>query len=205
MKIIADKKIPKTIKDFTTWQVSRRAFIKSSLAVSAWSQMSFLQSCINDTSNTSILDTTQLKIVITVQNILFPKDKNGPGAIDFNADKYLLWVLADKRVDPDENDYIINGLKWINETAKEEKSDTFLNLSKKEQVALIQNIATKDWGESWLSVMLTFIFEAMISDPIYGFNKEGVGWKWLRHQVGFPQPTKDLRYDEIFKTVQKQQ
>jgi gluconate 2-dehydrogenase gamma chain len=49
--------------------------------------------------------------------------------------------------------------------------------------------------------MLTFIFEAMISDPIYGFNKDEIGQKWLQHNAGFPRPTKKTRYDEIFNRV----
>ena len=203
MKNTNEKKIPRTIKEFTSWEVSRRRFIQGALAVGVFSQMSLLQSCINDgTATDSVLNKKQLDLIIAVQNILFPKDKNGPGAIDFNADKYLLWVLQDKRLDPSENEYIINGIAWVNETAQETHEAVFLKLNKKEQVQLIEKIATTGWGESWLSVLLTFIFEAMISDPIYGFNTDGVGWKWLAHQVGMPRPTKELIYDTVFTTVQ---
>lgn len=202
MKLIEEKIIPRQIKNFTSWEVSRRSFMKNVLAIGVLSQMTFLQSCINkDVDTDLVLNKKQLAIATSVQNILFPKDALGPGAIDFNADKYLLWVLSDTRLDPDENQYIVNGLKWVNETAEEEMQAPFLKLSKKEQVQLIQIVSQKSWGESWLSVMLTFIFEAMISDPIYGFNTDGVGWKWLNHQVGLPRPTKELRYDEIFDTV----
>lgn len=195
------RNIPKTIKETHSWQVSRRNFIRNSLAIGAFTQMSVLQSCINNADDNSILNKKQMAIAIAVQNILFPKDDNGPGAIDFNAEKYLLWVLSDKRIPKDENQYIINGLKWVDETAQEEMSENFLKLSKKEQVQLIHTISKTSWGESWLSVMLTFIFEAMISDPIYGFNKEEIGRKWLGHVAGFPRPTKENRYDEIFETV----
>ena len=202
MKLIEGKIIPRNIKNFTSWEVSRRSFIKNALAIGALSQMTLLQSCINKDDNADlVLSKKQLTIASSIQNILFPKDELGPGAIDFNADKYLLWVLSDTRLDPDENQYIIDGLNWVNETAEEEKQSSFLKLSKKEQVQLIQSISQKGWGKSWLSVMLTFIFEAMISDPIYGFNTTGIGWKWLNHQVGLPRPTKELRYDEIFDTV----
>jgi gluconate 2-dehydrogenase gamma chain len=201
MKFIEDKIIPKSIKEFTSWQYSRRDFVKSTLALSVLSQLALLQSCTNKAESNSILSEKQLDIVITVQNILFPKDKNGPGAINFNAHKYLEWVLADKRIDPDENQYIINGLKWLNETAEEEHSKKFLKLTKKEQVDLIHTISRISWGESWLSVMLTLIIEAMISDPIYGFNTNEIGRKWLEHQAGFPKPTKETMYDTIFKTI----
>lgn len=201
MKFIEDKTIPKSIKEFTNWQISRRNFIKSTLAIGAASQLTFIQSCSDDFIE-SILNKKQLDILIAVQNILFPKDKNGPGAFDFNAHNYVLWVLADKRIDPDENQYVIDGIKWVNETAEEEYSKSFLKLSKKEQVSLIHTISRKSWGESWLSIQLTLIFEAMISDPIYGFSTDEIGRKWLEHQAGFPRPTKETMYDTIFTTIQ---
>ncbi len=202
MKNTNEKKIPRAIKEFTSWEVSRRHFIQGALAVGVFSQMSVLQSCINEgTAIDAVLNKKQLDLIIVVQNILFPKDNNGPGAIDFNADKYVLWVLQDKRLDPSEAEYIINGIGWVNETAQETHETTFLKLSKTAQVQLIEKIAASGWGESWLSVLLTFIFEAMISDPIYGFNTDGVGWKWLEHQVGMPRPTKELIYDTVFSSV----
>ncbi len=202
MKFIEDRTIPKTIKEFTNWQISRRNFVKSTFALGALSQVGFLRSCTDQISN-SILSAKQLDIIITVQNILFPKDKNGAGASDFNAHNYVLWVLNDKRIDPDENNYIIKGLKWVDETAEENYEKKFLKLSKKEQVKLIHFISNTNWGESWLSVMLTLIIEAMISDPIYGFNTDEIGRKWLEHEAGLPRPTADTMYDQIFITVTK--
>lgn len=201
MKNRIEKTIPKSLKEFTTWQVSRRNFLKNSLAVGVLSQVSFIQSCTDEFSKT-ILSDKQLKIIISVQNILFPKDENGPGAFDFNSHLYLLWVLSDKRIPSDEKQYIVDGIRWINESSEENYSKKYLKLSKKEQVNLIQTIAKTNWGESWLSVLLTFIFEAMISDPIYGFNTDEIGWKWLQHQAGYPRATKELMYDTIFTTLQ---
>ena len=43
----------------------------------------------------------------------------------------------------------------------------------------------------------------MISDPIYGFNTNESGRKWLEHEAGYPRPTKETMYDEIFITVQQ--
>lgn len=202
MKNSIEKIIPRTIKEFASWQISRRNFIKSSLAVGLMSQVAYIQSCKTDTSKISLND-KQLKIIISVQNILFPKDANGPGAYDFNAHHYVGWVLSDKRIALDEKQYIINGIRWLNETAEETHSKKYLKLTKKEQVDLIQLISNSNWGESWLSVMLTFIFEAMISDPIYGFNNDEIGWKWLEHQAGFPRATTELMYDQVFSTVLK--
>lgn len=201
MKNSIEKTIPKTIKDFTTWQISRRSFIRNAIAVGTISQISLLESCSDEFSNKTLND-KQLNLVISVQNILFPRDENGPGAIDFNADKYLLWVLNDKRIADDDKQYVINGIRWLNESAQETYSKKYLKLTKKEQVVLIQKISKTNWGESWLAVLLTYVFEAMISDPIYGFNKEEIGWKWLEHNPGYPRPSELLMYDEIFATTQ---
>ena len=147
MKNIQNKAIPQSIKKFTSRRISRRNFIRNSLAIGALSQMTLLQSCINDgTDESNILSKEQLASVIVVQNILFPRFEDSPGAIDFNADKYLLWVLSDRRIDPEENQYIITGLKWLDEAAKEEKNTHFLKLSKRKQVQLIQTISTTNWG-----------------------------------------------------------
>lgn len=204
MKDCLEKKIPKTIKDFSTWQISRRNFIKNTMAVGMLSQIPLMESCTNEVSKTSLKD-KQLNLVISVQNILFPRDENGPGAADVNADKYLIWVLSDERIAPDDKQYVIDGIRWLNESAEETHSKKYLKLTKKKQVNLIQSISKTNWGESWLSVMLTFIFEAMVSDPIYGFNSDAIGWNWIQHQAGIPRASKDLIYDEIFTTLQKRQ
>jgi len=204
MKNTTEKTIPKSIKDFSTWQISRRSFIRNSIAVGSLSQVAFLESCTNINSKT-ILSEKQLMLIISVQNILFPQDENGPGAADFHADKYLLWVLSDERIAQDDKQYVLDGIRWVNESAEETKSKKYLQLTKKEQVTLVQSISKTNWGESWLSVILTYIFEAMISDPIYGFNTEEAGWKWLDYTAGIPRASQSLKYDDIFTTLQNRQ
>ncbi len=203
MKIKEYKTIPRHMKDQISWDISRRRFIKSIMAAGVFSQVSFLESCIAKQGDEEYLSTKQFVILTEVQNILFPKDDNGPGALDFNAQYYILWVLSDKRLDPEENQYIVNGIDWVEETALETHNKSFIELDKKEQVTLINKISETNWGESWLSVQLTFIFEAMISDPIYGFNKSAIGWQWLEHEAGYPRPTKALSYAQVFETVRK--
>lgn len=152
---------------------------------------------------TAVLSSSQFSIVSSVQKILFPSDNNGPGAYDVMADKYLLWVLSDDLMDPEEKEYIIDGIAWVDETAEENFSKNFSELSNREKELLIADIAQERWGRSWLGVILTFIFEALLSDPQYGGNPGSIGWNWLHHNPGFPRPTKPLLYPEILKTVSK--
>ena len=53
MKNIQDKAISQSIKEFTSRRISRRNFIRNSLAIGALSQMTLLQSCINDGTDES--------------------------------------------------------------------------------------------------------------------------------------------------------
>ena len=198
--------IPASIKHIGQWQLSRRHFVKSMLAAAAISQLPLLSSCVNDTEdmenlNNKPLSKAQKDILKEVQLILFPDDGHGPSANDVHALAYVEWVILDKRMDPDEVAYIINGIGWVEETAQEEYALSFIQLSSDKRNALIEYISKENWGESWLSVILTFIFEALLSDPQYGGNPNSIGWKWLEHFPGYPRPTPTLLYDTIFKTI----
>lgn len=192
------KHIPNSIKDQEAWQNSRRNFVKTMVLVGISAQIPFLQSCFNNSEeSTGILSKEYFNIVRDVQNILFPSDHIGPGALELKADKYLLWVLSDQRLDPEEQQYIIDGIGWVEETASEAYSKKFSSLSLKEKNELVELISKENWGENWLSVMLTFIFEAMFADPLYGSNPDGIGWKWLEYKPGNPGATSELMYDNL--------
>ena len=59
---------------------------------------------------------------------------------------------------------------------------------------MLRHTAGYDGGENWLSTLLLYIFEALLTDPVYGGNPNGIGWKWLGHNPGLPRPTADKRY-----------
>ncbi len=195
------EKQPKAFKDMKSWHLSRKFFLQSVIMGGVLSQLPVVKILGNTVKDTSILSEKQLSIVSSVQEILFPADDNGPGASDINAKEYLLWVLADPEKDPEEVKYIINGIGWVDETAEETLSKPYLELTQPEKEKLIETISHKSWGESWLSIILTFIFEALLSDPQYGGNPNGTGWKWLSYIAGQPRPTPELLYPEIIKTV----
>lgn len=202
------EEIPSGIENIEKWQMSRQHFVKGLLLLGAISQLPFLTSC-NEDKKTVLKDykfgdkltENQLQILIDVQGVLFPNDGNGPGAEQVNAHLYLQWVISDERMDPSESEYIVNGLNWTNETAQEKFSKDFLKLNKEEKEDLIKIVSKEKWGESWLSVILTLIFEALHCDPQYVGNIDKTGWKWLNHNPGYPRPTKELLYDNIFTTV----
>lgn len=198
------KKIPVSLKNRTNWQLNRKQFIGTLLAGSFVLQLPNLKLFGKTGPKNYILTPEQFKIIQSVQEILFPADGNGPGAVDINATEYLVWVLSDQNKDPDEVKYIIDGIGWVEETADEMYAKKYLDLSLPEKDKLIAKISKEDWGKSWLSVIMSFIFEALLCDPQYGGNPDSIGWKWLQHNAGQPRPTKELLYPEILNTVKHQ-
>jgi len=197
-KVDKEKKyIPKSVLDTKSWRLSRRQFIRAAVVAGAFSQIGFLSGCLEEKIDTGILSREDFQLIQSVQGILFPKDRYGPGAREINADKYLLWVLGDRRMDPDEKQYLLNGIRWTGETSRETYAKPYNHLNQKQKEKLIEKISAENWGENWLSMLLTFIIEAMISDPIYGYNEDGIGWKWLAHTPGMPRPNLDNKYDNI--------
>ena len=128
---------------------------------------------------------------------LFPDSKSAPSAKDLHIASYLAFVLQDERIMKEDRDYLLKGAYWLEESAFESYDKSFLALSKTEKEELLQDIAAQRWGENYIRACLTYIFEAMVSAPIYGSNLNERGWKYLGHNPGFPQPQteKEIAYD----------
>ena len=109
---------------------------------------------------------------------------------EINAIGYLYGVMHDDRVDLETKEFIINGTTWLNEEAVEKYKKRYIKLSSNERQEVLKDISMTRWGDSWLYTMMSYLFEAMLSDPIYGGNTEGRGWQWFDHEPGFPRPTK---------------
>ena len=101
---------------------------------------------------------------------------------------YFKAILRDERIDIEKRNYLIDGARWLDETADEEFSKTFISLSHVEKEQLLKQVSLLRWGDNWLYKMMTYYFEAVLSDPIYGSNIDAAGWKWLAFEPGFPRP-----------------
>ncbi len=205
---MADEKrpVPPSMRDMRKWSLNRRSFLKKAAAAGALVALPYagyrLGSAVRETGGTAAgddgyrLTDQQFRRLQLVQDILFPAEENAPGARDINAAEYLRAVLLDSHVDPDERRYLINGLDWLEEEALERWEKSFVNMLPLERETLIEHLTTHNWGESWLASVLLFIFEALLSDPIYGGNTGEAGWKWLGHVPGQPRPQGKLKYYE---------
>ena len=175
---------------------NRRQFLVGATAITAATLLPVTISCtaeiIEDVNHE--LDSKSFETLIAVQNHLFPAYKDSPSALDINAAAYFTWVLTDTKKDSEEKEFMRNGIIWTNETAQENFSKSFFNLNTQEKEKTLRIMASESWGENWISVVLTFIFEALLSDPIYGSNNQETGWNWLEHKTGSPQPTEINKY-----------
>lgn len=196
---------PHFIDDLKHWHLKRRNFIKSVGVFAIYSQILKFQSCQSEEKITyaanDYLTALEAEIIQKVQMVLFPNDGNGPSARDINAYGHFVWVLSDLRKKQAEKDYLINGIKWTEETAVENFSKSFKALSTAETEKLVEDISKTNWGEDWLAVVLSLIFEALVIDSLYNVNPNQIGWKWLEHQNGTPRPNEMITYDKIFETI----
>lgn len=138
----------------------------------------------------------ELQTLAAVQNHLFPRQEDSPGADDINALAYLQRALEDPVLDEDKQ-FIRNGVGWLDDLSTTTYEKTFLQLNHDDRETQLQNIAKSSAGENWLSTLLLYIFEALLTDPVYGGNPDGTGWAWLEHTPGFPQPPANKTYEKL--------
>jgi len=196
---------PDIFKNIENWEVNRRKFVKTLSVTTILSQIGIVSSCNNIKADiykaNEYLTALQSEVTQKIQSVLFPNDGNGPSVIEINAYAHILWVLSDNHKDEESKQYIMKGMNWVDDTSQENYGRPFSDLAQIEIEELVDFMAKTNWGSSWLSIMLTLIFEALSLDPIYNINSNQVGWKWLEHQSGTPRPNESNSYDNIFTTI----
>lgn len=136
-------------------------------------------------------------VIDTVQQHLFPAEDNAPGAQQVNAQGYLRFVLTDTTLDSGDREFILRGVDWLEDMAKKISEKSFIKMNYEEREKVLQKIAGSDAGENWLSTIMLYIVEALLTDPVYGGNTNQVGWKWLQHVPGYPRPPKDKMFHRM--------
>jgi len=129
-----------------------------------------------------------------VQNHLLPSEPDAPGASEIQALKYLRFVVADTELAEDDRAFILRGPEWLEDLTRQAHDKSFIALSEAEKEGMLRRVASSEVGENWISTLQLYLCEAMIADPVYGGNPNGIGWKWLGHNPGFPRPTSRNRY-----------
>ncbi|MBU0633015.1 gluconate 2-dehydrogenase subunit 3 family protein [bacterium] len=121
---------------------------------------------------------------------LFTPSAGMPAPHSLNVIGFLKAVMEDKRVSNERKKNILDGARWINQSAQDHYIKNYIELLPDQREALLRKISQKQWGDSWLWYLMNYTFEAMFSDPVYGANRDKIGWKWLEYEPGFPRPMK---------------
>ena len=193
--------------------LNRRAFLKTSSAIALLGGLAGCKPQVTESlpeqpvENTSAalskplknyFSDAQQKTLDAVQMQLLPDDGNGPSARDINGIAYLEWAMTDpQNQDDGDPPYIAKGIGWLDDLAQQTQGDTFVNLTNAQQDKVLQQIARSQAGENWMSLLMYYLTEALMLDPVYGGNPDGIGWQWLEHQAGFPQPIAGKTYRDF--------
>lgn len=191
-----DQALKRKIEQFISVRISRRRFLSAAAAGTALAILP-LSSCSSDTEHKEPpfrFSSLQKQTLAAVQEHLLPHEENSPGAIDINAADYLEMVLNQPGFDPEIRDFIIDGLNRLMRFSAEKQQPRFENMNGTEQEETLTLVQDLSWGQTWTSLLLLYVFEALLSDPVYGGNPDGIGWAWLEHIPGLPRPAKSTRY-----------
>ncbi len=134
------------------------------------------------------LTLAQWDVIALIQNHLLPSEANSPGAKEINALSYFQSVLTHPRHDPADKAFLLQGLNEIEARAQKKWRHRFFTLDHDQRESLLRDYEQTHNGSSWLIMLMDYLMEALLTDPVYGGNPNGIGWQWLQHTPGFPRP-----------------
>jgi gluconate 2-dehydrogenase gamma chain len=134
------------------------------------------------------------RILGLVHEHLFPSEPQAPGAREVNALSYLHFVMTWKGTDPVETEILRSGLEKLREIVAQPDGGTFEALDAQGREQALRTLEASEGGTQWITLVLDYIFEALLADPVYGGNPDGIGWRWLQFQPGRRRPGPDQRY-----------
>lgn len=174
--------------------MDRRRFIFSMSAGIAASSALFstlqsVQAAVTQTPATIAgLTLSQWDVIALIQDHLLPSETHSPGAKNINALGYFQSVITHPRHDPNDRRFLLQGLNEIETLAQKKYRHRFFTLDLGQRENLLRDYEKTRDGGSWLIMLMDYLMEALLTDPIYGGNPKGIGWQWLQHTPGFPRP-----------------
>lgn len=174
--------------------MDRRGFmITGSGVVLSWSLLPSLSGCTRKAERIAGMTPGQWRLLQAVQAHLFPTEAGAPGAAEIRAAVYLGLVLQVPGHDPEEAVFIREGLESLEALVRREYGRPFTGLDEGGREAVLREFEAGE-GAHWLHRILEYLLEALLTDPVYGGNPQGIGWRWLDHRPGFPRPPAAKRY-----------
>jgi gluconate 2-dehydrogenase gamma chain len=178
--------------------MKRREFLRGASAALAAAPLPIGMAVAEDGGGAGlVLDQGQRSCLEAVQDHLLPSEPGAPGSREIAATAYLDRALADPGFDPDVKGFVLKGIGWLEEIAEQEEGRAFHLVAPARREELLRQIARSDAGERWLSTLISYTLEALLADPLYGGNPDGIGWRWLGHDPGRPRPTPDKIYGRL--------
>lgn len=181
--------------------MKRRQFMGyavSTLALQGVPVLSAAKAWVPDFSAIRLQDTglsaPQWRLLGLVQDHLFPSESQAPGAREINALPYLQWVLSDPGLEPASRDFFARGVTRLQALSRTETGVPFADLEHARREQVLRTLERESEGRKWITELLHYLFEAALTDPVYGGNPGGIGWQWLKHQPGFRRPDAGTRY-----------
>ena len=114
-------------------------------------------------------------VLAAVQVHLFPSEPGSPGAREIKALSYLQGVLGDARGDRDEQRFILKGVDWLQDLCRQRHRASFVDLDPIRREQVLREVANSEKGDNWLATLMLYLCEALLADPAYGGNPEGIG------------------------------
>ncbi|VAX09465.1 hypothetical protein MNBD_GAMMA25-2088 [hydrothermal vent metagenome] len=174
--------------------MDRRGFIFSMSAAILASSSSLMalqtvQAAVKQTPPTIAgLTLAQWDVIALIQTHLLPPEKNSPGATEINALSYFQSVITHPHHNSADKIFLLSGLKEVEARAKKKWQHRFFTLNHSQRETILRDYEKTRDGGSWLIMLMDYLMEALLSDPVYGGNPKGIGWQWLQHTPGFPRP-----------------
>jgi gluconate 2-dehydrogenase gamma chain len=146
-----------------------------------------------------VLEEAPWPLLEGVQSHLFPSEADSPGAAQINALAYLQDALGREEGDAiEDRRFLTAGAAFLRKRiALDYGGRLFEELGEEEREAALRKMAGSTDGANWISLVMYYLLEALLADPVYGGNTDEVGWKWLGYTAGFPRPPIGKRYFEI--------
>lgn len=124
---------------------------------------------------------TPWDIIGTTLQHLFPKSNNFAGSKNLGIDQFIKIISEDIYFDKSDLEFLIFGAKKLFS-----RNQSFLSLNNYDREKALREFE-KEY-QNWLSLLIYYGLEGMLSDPIYGGNKAMLGYKALKHSPGLPRP-----------------
>ncbi len=119
-----------------------------------------------------------------VYEVLFVKTDTMPSANEIGIMDYLITNINHTTFPSEDREFILQGAIDFKSAFPE-----FFTMNKEEKTKLLKSTQTEnEYAQDWLSKLIYYGFEALLSDPIYSGNKQKIGWESVNHPYGQPQP-----------------